>query len=383
MVFVAQSPTPYYTAVLNALADRIDLTVIYMDAHRPPSRARSSWAQFNDPWGTDPRFRRMFHRSLSLDVPPVDFHAQVSIGVSRRLRQMRPDVLMVHGWGPAMVEPVVWSRAAKVPLVIWTESTRISGLMRDRLSQLLRRAVIRQADALVSVGSLATAFATELGAPRDAIVTSCLPSPTTAAITERPMQHRDRPTVEFLFVGRLVPLKRPLDVIRTFADVLGGESAVRLTIAGDGPLRPEVEAAALALGADRVRVLGRAEGADLVDLYLESDVLVVPSEREVWGLVVNEGLAAGLFVVASDRVASAVDLLDPVSGTIFGLEEPGALGRAMVRAVRVDKSLAAREHRRGRIRGCSDDALAAAIVAAAGLATARRQGRRPGRGLSH
>ena len=47
----------------------------------------------------------------------------------------------------------------------------------------------------------------------------------------------------------------------------------------------------------------------LAQVYGVSDVFVLPSFEETWGLVVNEAMACGLPVITTDRVGAAVDLV--------------------------------------------------------------------------
>jgi glycosyltransferase involved in cell wall biosynthesis len=88
---------------------------------------------------------------------------------------------------------------------------------------------------------------------------------------------------------------------------------------GEGPLRPELEAEAQALGlGDRVRFLGFANQTQLPDVYCASDLMVLPSEYEPFGVVVNEAMLCGCPAVVSDRVGAYEDLIAPgQSGFVF------------------------------------------------------------------
>jgi glycosyltransferase involved in cell wall biosynthesis len=171
----------------------------------------------------------------------------------------------------------------------------------------------------------------------------------------------------FLFVGRLVELKRPLELAQAFVRALPRLSGATLTFVGDGPLREQL--AEIAAGTDgRIRLHERAEGKALAARYGDADVLVLPSVREVWGLVVNEALAAGLFVVATDQVGSAAELLDENSGLIVRADDAGQLEAALVAANRVGWSATDRAARTARISGCTREAFAADLRRAIGLA---------------
>src|SRR5205823_1212632 len=85
----------------------------------------------------------------------------------------------------------------------------------------------------------------------------------------------------------------------------------------DGPLRPEVEAAIRRLNAP-VRLCGFLNQSAIPDAYAAADALVLCSEGETWGLVVNEAMAAGLPAVVTDRVGCADDLVrDGETGYVF------------------------------------------------------------------
>jgi len=177
-----------------------------------------------------------------------------------------------------------------------------------------------------------------------------------------------------LFVGRLIPRKRPLDTIKALS--LLDRPEVSLTIVGDGPLEGDVRREAAKLG-KRIEIRDRLEGGDLDAVYASADLLLVPSEREVWGLVVNEALAHGLFVIASDQVGSAVDVLDASSGSIVQTGNVNALVAAIQHALdTVDLTPAGREMRRRSVAAVTPERFAGDILAAAALAARSRPRRR-------
>ena len=81
-----------------------------------------------------------------------------------------------------------------------------------------------------------------------------------------------------------------------------------LAIAGDGPLRPEVEAQIAALGVgDAVHLLGVRE--DVADILRSLDVVVLPSDSEGSPIALIEAMVAGRAIVAS-RVGGMPWILD-------------------------------------------------------------------------
>ncbi len=117
-----------------------------------------------------------------------------------------------------------------------------------------------------------------------------------------------RPTV--VFSGKLIEQKRPLDLAAAI-ERCGG--ALNLLLLGDGPLRAELDRYERRLP---VRCLGFINQAELPSWYAAGDILALPSGREPWGLVVNEGMACGLVPVVSDAVGCGPDLVAGI-GEIF------------------------------------------------------------------
>lgn len=134
-----------------------------------------------------------------------------------------------------------------------------------------------------------------------------------------------RPTA--VFAGKLAPRKRPLDAIRAIERC---EGEINLLMLGDGALRDQVRQLEDRLP---VRCVGFVNQSDLPAWYACGDVLVLPSEREPWGLVVNEAMACGLLPVVSDAVGCAPDLVDGI-GEIFPVGNVDLLASALARATR-------------------------------------------------
>jgi glycosyltransferase involved in cell wall biosynthesis len=132
-----------------------------------------------------------------------------------------------------------------------------------------------------------------------------------------------------LFCAKLQPWKRPLDLLRAFAKANLRDSL--LVFAGEGLLRPQLEAEAVSLGvASRVRILGFVNQSELPAVYTAADLMVLPSEYEPFGVVVNEAMCCGCVVAASDRCGAARDLVAPVDPQlVFPCGDIGALGKIL------------------------------------------------------
>jgi glycosyltransferase-like protein len=171
------------------------------------------------------------------------------------------------------------------------------------------------------------------------------PSPQVRAALRDRIGARDR--FVFLAVGGVEPRKGSVHAFRALARlrregidavlaVVGGHSFQDYTAYRDAALAllPDL---GLRLGTDVV-LLGTVSEAELGGWYHAADALAFPSEKEGWGLVVLEAMAAGLPVVASDLPVFREYLVDGETALLPPVADDVALARAM-RALAVDGPL--------------------------------------------
>ncbi len=112
-----------------------------------------------------------------------------------------------------------------------------------------------------------------------------------------------------LFSGSLIARKGVDLVARAFVTLAREVSNVRLRILGEGDLRESIEQV-LRPVSERVEFVGFRDWEELPGEYARADVLCVPSRYDGWGLVVPEGLASGLPVIATDRMGAALEFVE-------------------------------------------------------------------------
>ena len=128
-----------------------------------------------------------------------------------------------------------------------------------------------------------------------------------------------------VFVGRFVEEKGVRTILRAWDEL---DLDIPLVLAGDGVLRPEVDAAAD--GDARVTVLDWLDTAGVADLLARAEVLIMASEwYEGFGVVITEAYAAGTPVIASD-IGNFSAMIDPkVTGDLYRSGDPQDLARAV------------------------------------------------------
>jgi glycosyltransferase involved in cell wall biosynthesis len=128
-------------------------------------------------------------------------------------------------------------------------------------------------------------------------------------------------------VGRLAPVKRFDLVVRAAIEARRTAPDLTLTIIGEGPMRPELEAQIAAAGATGwIRLAGRIDRRDLVAHYRRAWLVVSGSLAEGWGLSLTEAAACGTPAVATDIRGHRSSVVDGTTGILAPEAE---LGRAV------------------------------------------------------
>jgi glycosyltransferase involved in cell wall biosynthesis len=133
-------------------------------------------------------------------------------------------------------------------------------------------------------------------------------------------------------VGRLVPVKAHRTLIEAAARLRSADGRVRVVIAGEGPLRGDLERQIVALGLhDRVELLGHR--ADVEVVLGSCDVFVLPSASEGLCNTILEAMASRLPVVAT-QVGGADEMVIPgETGWLVPPGSPSALAAAIAAAL--------------------------------------------------
>jgi teichuronic acid biosynthesis glycosyltransferase TuaC len=260
-----------------------------------------------------------------------------------------PDLVHAHACLNAGVLAALICARHGVPFIVTEHSTGFAeGRLRWWERDLVRR-VIARAEARIAVsphlaGLLEHQFPGASWSYLPNILGEAFLAP--AALPARPPGH----SFVFLCAARLVPAKNHALLIDAFADAFPGDRGVRLLLAGDGPLRSEIERRAAERGiAAQVDFLGTLSAERLRGAMQSADAFVLASDVETFGVVVIEGQAAGLPVV-STASGGPDHLVEPANGLLVPAGDRQALSGALVemrhRAPQYDRAVISAEARR-------------------------------------
>jgi glycosyltransferase involved in cell wall biosynthesis len=345
---VASHPIQYQAPWFRALARRVDLQVFFCHQQDAAGQAAAGYGQAFE-WDMPLLEGYEHHWLRNVASPPGVFRygGCDTPEIADRLAAGRFDVCIVCGWYlKSYLQAIRACRRLGVPVLLRGDShlgtTR--SLMKRTLKYVPYRVLLNAVDGHLVVGVANRAYLRHFGVPESRLffVPHFVDTDWFAARARdaRADNARDRiraglgipesaPVV--LFVGRLVPMKRPLDLVVAVAAHRHADR-VHAVLVGDGPMAGEIQTRAARENA-AVHLAGFRNQRELAAWYIASDVLALPSDAgETWGLVLNEAMACGLPVVVSDAVGAAPDLVRDGTGRTFPLGDIDACA-AMIQAM--------------------------------------------------
>ena len=213
--------------------------------------------------------------------------------------------------------------------------------------------IIRQVDRVIPCNRCGVAYWRYYGCPSAKITRSTyycavdIPAALAVSRTELFARYHLDPNCKLIFTAaRLVPAKALHLMVEAFTKSgLAGRGWV-WAVAGDGPLKAQLQQQAGDLNGNAIRFLGAVAPADIPALMAQSELFVLPSVYEPHGIVVQESLAVGTPVIAGDLCGAALDLVQAGrNGWFFKAGSHASLRSAIEHAVHDPATLRAMRQR--------------------------------------
>lgn len=250
-------------------------------------------------------------------------HKVMPIGVLSVLKTIwcyfnysRPKIVFVAGWGnPKIIMTILMAKFFGARVVAMSDTWQSS---RKGVIVFFKKNILKLIDRFTPGGNRQAEYLSKLGVDSSHIFTAGMTVDTENLQRYIRLKGRKKraelrsqlglgdDVVLFLFLGRLELVKGPDIAVESFLEANLGVKG-HLLIVGDGSMRAELERQ---VGTScKVTLKGRLEGDELMSCFAAADVFLATSRHEPWGLVVNEAMASGLPIIASDCFGCIGDLI--------------------------------------------------------------------------
>lgn len=354
LLYLVSHPIQYQAPLLHRLARQPGLELRVLFEHVP-----------SESGAFDPGFGR----NVAWDVPLTAGYDWTTLAETPLAEAIgTAEVVWLHGWqGPAMRTALGLAARARRPVLMraenWDGAMPDGPFPRSLLKRAWLRRIFSRCTAFLAIGSANRAYYRRLGVAAERIfpVPYAVDNDFFAARAEaEPLRAAlglpaGRKVV--LYAGKMMPRKHPHTLLQAWQAL---PDRPLLLFAGTGELEGRLRT--MAAGDPDVHFLGFRNQTELPALYALADVFVLASEREPWGLAINEAMACGTAVVASDQCGASADLVDETVGAVVPAGDVSALAAALARVLPQAATLGAAAQRR--VAGWDFEADVAGIMAA-------------------
>ena len=322
VVFVGDIPTPYVLPWLRELAELVDLTAIF-------AAARGSRGQA---WNLGEL--GICHVILAGRVldrgpePAVHIDPRLALAVSRA----KPDVVLT----PAFALATAWAVLTGHRVLPYSDGTARTEANLGPVQRLARRLLARRVSGCVGNSHDAAARLRELGCPREAVFrvpfSTELQPFRDAAAARIPAPAGQ---LRALVVARLIRRKGVDAAIAAVARARREVPGITLDVVGAGTEEPLLLELASRARPHGIRFHGFVDQPDLPVRFRDADVLLFPSRRDQFGIVVLEGAAAALPIIATPRAGATTELVeDGVSGFVIDPDDVDGMAARLLELAR-------------------------------------------------
>jgi len=350
---LASHPIQYQAPWFRALAKIMDIHVFFAHRQTPAQQAEAGFGVAFD-WDID--LLSGYHYTFlenRANSPNVNrFFGCNTPEIAHYIKAKKFDIFLVNGWYlKSYWQAIRTCHRIGIPVLVRGDSqlyTSRSKLKRCT-KEIVYRIILRQFDGFLVVGQRTREYLLHYGVKPEQMYdvphfvdNEWFREKSRMTMVER-RTFRDKLGVGdkaalILFVGKFIPKKRPLDLVYALSLLKKSGVSAEAIFVGAGELEEKIRQLSRDLGII-VRLPGFKNQSELPYYYAAADLLVLPSDGETWGLVVNEAMACGLPTIVSDAVGCGPNLIEEgKTGFTYPVGDINSLYRRIEQLITMIKS---------------------------------------------
>lgn len=317
VLFITNIPSPYRVEFFSELGKLCCLTVIY-EQHRLEDRD-SKWTARGE------NYKEIYLKDISGKNERI---------VCQHLGENVYDVIVVGMYSTRVGRATItYLKRKKKKFILSTDGGLIK---RDNIFKyMLKKYYISSASYWLSTGDMTTEYLVHYGAKRDKIYKYPFTSITESNILKKPLSRNEKRAIReklgiyeekmILSVGQFIP-RKGYDILLEALSNLNHE--IGTYIVGGEPTEEYLKLKEM-YELKHVHFVPFMTKDKLTEYYKASDLFVLPTREDIWGLVINEAMSFGLPVITTDHCVAGCELLDERIGELVPTENVQKLTQAI------------------------------------------------------
>lgn len=303
VLFSANIPSPYRTEFFNELGKLCDLTVCY--ERRSASDRDVKWVGK----------AAQNYQEVYLDLKPVGPDKSRGSALRNYIAAHHADYLIMTNYvSPACMEAILYCRLKKIPY--WVEYDGGFNKKDSFLNRIMKKTLICRAEGHLTTSEEHIAYLMSLGIPAERIFKYPFTSLTEKDLEdnyritdmEKKLQKQELGITErkmILSVGQMIP-RKGFDVLLQAVSNLPRD--IGIYIVGGSPYE-DLQKLKDSLGLENVHFIEFKTKKRLREYYMASDLFVLPTREDIWGLVINEAMSFGLPIITTRKCIAGTELI--------------------------------------------------------------------------
>lgn len=301
ILFITNLPSPYRVDFFNELGKKVDLTVCF--ERRSSSERHEKWVN-----NSHRSYKEKYVASKCIGVD-----RSIGLGIIKELKN-KYDHVIISGWSsPSVVLAIVYCQLRGIPYIMEDDGGLIN--KNGEKYTYLKRFLLRKVVAYLTTTSENIIILNELGVKNEKIYKYPFSSVMNQDIEDSLLIKKRSKSIRqslgimeknvILAVGQFIDRKGFDILLKAFTKIsnnsglyfVGGEPTIQyLDIIKKYNIK-------------NVHFIGFIGKEELKLYYSAADIFVHPTREDIWGLVINEALAAGLPVVTTNRCGAGLELI--------------------------------------------------------------------------
>jgi glycosyltransferase involved in cell wall biosynthesis len=297
VLIITLIPSPHLYEIHNTFAHHPDVELeMFYELKKSPRR---DWGEYI------PDCKHTILKSKQL----LGISSLVDFKLNEYLEKTDADIVVIGSspWSPNTWIVKQWAQRHAIPYVVFSEPPNLT---RSSFNKLIKKMVGKKllygAAGFVGVTKKTCEIIAELyDLKKSSFVLPYYSD--LSQFTSIPLRSSRNEVTKFLFLGEITYQKRLDLMIDALSKI---EKPFELNIVGAGELREEMGLRSQTISSGTVIFHGKVPYAEVHSILKNTDFLILPSEHDGFGMVVVEALAAGVPIIASESVMSAVEFVE-------------------------------------------------------------------------
>ena len=343
-------PIQYYVSLYKLIEKEkdIDLTVYFCHEQTAKDQSKAGFG-YEFEWDIPllEGYNYKFLKNVSNNPSTDNFFGCSTPEIKEIIKSEKFDAFIIQGWYVlSYIQAFYACKKANIPVLIRGDSHL--NTTRSSLKKLIKYPIYRffipKYDAYLYVGENSKEYYLHYGADErkmfftpHAVDNDYFTKNSNISIVDIKKKKKELniplDSTVFLFVGKLIDIKRPLDFLKAIEIASKENGNIYGIMVGDGELMDEC-VSFIEKNDLPILTMGFMNQSKLPELYSISDVVVMTSESETWGLVVNEAMSSGLAAIVNENVGCSKDLIiKDKTGQIYKMGNTKELSELMLEII--------------------------------------------------